>query len=526
MNNYYNLKLLVTEGKELIKKLHFSSAISRRKSVLELFFNNENSNQKILIDLSQNKPMLVFDDRYEDPSKVTGINFFESLENEPVSDLCLSGDDRIVWLFIGERVLQITLFGPHANAVLLPESPDGPPEMFKSRSTLLVYPNSDEVEEREKRDFTLAKDVKAKLSLLNPKLPREFFPELIAHNQLEKLSNEELAKFIGRVTDQLESNPVPAITDDFRVGVLAPEFLPEGLCVIEPSIIPLIRKAYFLGRSVENFKQNVLRFERELVSDQKKFQKLISQVGDEDKILEKAEKFRQKADVLMAHLHLDNGEGRYEFENFYDADDSVTVDLERGKTLQETAQKWYKKSKHLEDSLVENQEKVSYSKTKLAHIQDALNSLSHVSESSSLRLWAKKYAHLISESKSAKSEEPSLPFRSFFWKNFEIWLGRNASSNDEVLRLSHKEDIWMHARGVGGSHLVIRNNRNREWPSPEILEGAASLAAYYSKSRGSKVVAVQVAKRKFVRKVKGGVPGMVLVDKERVIDVVPIKELK
>src|SRR5690625_5324457 len=65
---------------------------------------------------------------------------------------------------------------------------------------------------------------------------------------------------------------------------------------------------------------------------------------------------------------------------------------------------------------------------------------------------------------SSGGSQPSLPFRKIEVDSYEIWVGRNTRSNDKLTSMAHKEDIWLHARGVSGSHVVIRMNNNKEFP--------------------------------------------------------------
>ena len=98
--------------------------------------------------------------------------------------------------------------------------------------------------------------------------------------------------------------------------------------------------------------------------------------------------------------------------------------------------------------------------------------------------------------------------------------------NDELLKLSHKEDLWLHARGVPGSHVIIQMNRKNDFPPTNIIEKAAEIAAFYSKAKGSSLVPVIFTKRKYVRKGKGLPPGAVFVDKEDVVLVKPTEPVE
>ena len=105
---------------------------------------------------------------------------------------------------------------------------------------------------------------------------------------------------------------------------------------------------------------------------------------------------------------------------------------------------------------------------------------------------------------------------------FEALVGKHARGNAHLTtRVASPHDLWLHARGVPGSHVVVkRPGRSTDVPRPA-LEAAARLAAWFSTARTQSVVPVTVTERKYVRPVKGGPPGLVRVDREDVLDVVP-----
>jgi predicted ribosome quality control (RQC) complex YloA/Tae2 family protein len=105
---------------------------------------------------------------------------------------------------------------------------------------------------------------------------------------------------------------------------------------------------------------------------------------------------------------------------------------------------------------------------------------------------------------------------------FQVLVGRNARQNELItFDRAGAEDLWLHARGFAGAHVVILAN-GREVPETT-LEFAASLAAFYSKARVERWVDVAVARRKNVRRVSGRAarPGLVTVRDERTIRVRP-----
>ena len=99
---------------------------------------------------------------------------------------------------------------------------------------------------------------------------------------------------------------------------------------------------------------------------------------------------------------------------------------------------------------------------------------------------------------------------------FTILIGKNSRQNEDVtFHQATTNDMWFHARGIPGSHVIVKA-AGREIPR-STLEQAASLAAYYSQARGSTSVAVDYTLQKYVKHMKGGGPGMVIYERERTV---------
>jgi predicted ribosome quality control (RQC) complex YloA/Tae2 family protein len=92
-----------------------------------------------------------------------------------------------------------------------------------------------------------------------------------------------------------------------------------------------------------------------------------------------------------------------------------------------------------------------------------------------------------------------------------IMVGRDAKSNDYLtFNMAENDDIWMHVKGVPGSHVVIRIKD--KLPTQEILKFAADLAKKNSKAKNENQATVVYCKRRFVTKGNNMNPGQVRVD--------------
>ena len=110
---------------------------------------------------------------------------------------------------------------------------------------------------------------------------------------------------------------------------------------------------------------------------------------------------------------------------------------------------------------------------------------------------------------------------------WSVWSGRNNKENDILShKMSAQNDIWFHAHGYPGSHVVLRREGRKEEPDKQTLEEAAGLAAFWSKGKTAKKVSVVYTLVKHETKPRGGALGQALLRREKTIVVTPslIKE--
>jgi predicted ribosome quality control (RQC) complex YloA/Tae2 family protein len=136
--------------------------------------------------------------------------------------------------------------------------------------------------------------------------------------------------------------------------------------------------------------------------------------------------------------------------------------------------------------------------------------------------WIKKRA----EEKRFKPEKDVPTFREFTVPgNWRVFVGQNDTKNDQLtFKFAKSDDYWFHARGVPGSHVVLKRDGRRDNPGKYAIEAAASIAAWFSKAKTSSLVPVAYTLKKYVRKPKGARPGQVMIEREEVV-IVPPKEM-
>jgi predicted ribosome quality control (RQC) complex YloA/Tae2 family protein len=115
-----------------------------------------------------------------------------------------------------------------------------------------------------------------------------------------------------------------------------------------------------------------------------------------------------------------------------------------------------------------------------------------------------------------RQERHRSPFRRFTSSDgLAIYVGRNARENDELtFAVAKSDDLWLHARGIPGSHVVVRLEKGADVP-PETLRDAATLALLYSDLKKNGKGDIVYTRRKWVKKAKGQALGAVTVSQEK-----------
>jgi len=226
--------------------------------------------------------------------------------------------------------------------------------------------------------------------------------------------------------------------------------------------------------------------------------------------------FQVWADVLMANLDkVKEGESSVRLDNFYDDSRPVNIKLNPRLSPQRNAETYYRKSKNraLE---IERLERLLQEKRTLLGKLDT--ELAAVAKASTVR----EVRNLSTETGNERAPQSvKVPYREVVVNGFRVWIGKDARSNDELtFKLGFKEDLWLHAKDVSGSHVLIRYQAGKDFPR-DVVDRAAQLAAWFSKRKTDTLCPVAVTPKKFVRKRKGEPAGTVVVEKEKVMLVEP-----
>ena len=120
--------------------------------------------------------------------------------------------------------------------------------------------------------------------------------------------------------------------------------------------------------------------------------------------------------------------------------------------------------------------------------------------------------------KKARGAVARPPYRLFLGTSgARILVGRGAAHNDALtFHVARPHDLWLHAKGHPGAHVIVSLDKGASCAADVLVE-AAHLAAHFSDAREEALVEVQYAPRRYLRKPRGSAPGLVVVDREKVM---------
>ncbi|HET6413497.1 MAG TPA: NFACT family protein [Anaeromyxobacter sp.] len=249
----------------------------------------------------------------------------------------------------------------------------------------------------------------------------------------------------------------------------------------------------------------------------------LEKLAEEARRVPEAEEDRRAADLLKSHLHL-VGRGAREVtvtEWTEEGPRQVRLALDPALTPQANMERYFRRYRRFVDSAA----RVTARADEVRKRQDALRALLGELEQASLAALPRleKDARRLGAgprraATHRRRDEPAPPYRTFrSLPGVAILVGRGPAQNDFLtLRVARGNDLWLHARGKGGAHVVVRLERGRA-PDQETLLDAAHLAAHFSGSRGESQVEVAYTRAKHVRKPRGSPPGAVTFSQERTL---------
>lgn len=342
--------------------------------------------------------------------------------------------------------------------------------------------------------------------------------------------------FAPYVLEQYAELPGVRIRESASINVLIDEFYAgaEWRDAMESVRAP-VRKV--LHTQLERCKRKAELLQQELVAS------------------EEANRYRLQAELLLAYQHeVKQGQSSVALQNFFEdgsGPSEVTIPLDPRFDAVGNANRLFHKYHKLRRALALVPGQIEQNATEMATIEQLLADLMLAETPAEVELvkaevqsagymrgakaavtslkGVRKQAHKGKGGKQNRGKPippgGGVPLHIQSRDGFTILVGKNSRQNEEVtFHQATANDVWLHARGVPGAHVIIKAG-GRDIPRSTI-EQAANLAAYYSQARGSTSVPVDYTLQRHVRHMKGGGPGMVVYDREKTMYAEPETSLR
>lgn len=216
---------------------------------------------------------------------------------------------------------------------------------------------------------------------------------------------------------------------------------------------------------------------------------------------------------------------------FVDPPVKVTISINPEFNMTDNSQLYFKKYNKMKTRLAIGQEKLEQTEKNLDYLKniaffakgiedrETLDSLREELREAGVR----KQQNPHGAKKARKSKDPVI--RSVNIDGYQVFIGHNNHQNEFLtLHKAEKNDIWLHAQKIPGSHVVIRMEKGNSEIPDDVLQKAASIAAWNSEGKDSGKVSVDYTRIKYVKKIPKGPPGLVNYTHQKTLVVKPEKE--
>lgn len=240
---------------------------------------------------------------------------------------------------------------------------------------------------------------------------------------------------------------------------------------------------------------------------------------------QQAQVLQHKATLLAAHLHeVVPGSTEISVRDWETPHTTVHIALDPTQPPATQVDAWFRKAKRLRRGAARATQRLAEVRPAVDALEALHAKIATASTVEELEALGKSLGTdpLLESQKARKTgrkrSQERLPFRVFRGHgDARVLVGRGAKDNDALtLRHARPSDLWLHARGLPGAHVVVPLTKGTDCPA-ELLIDAATLTAHFSEARGEPLVDIIYTPRRYVRKTKGSSVGVVHLEREKVL---------
>ena len=537
--NYFTLRAIVREWQSTLAGREIVTAYSQSKGELTIVVGSW-EDQVWSLRIATRAPLrFLYAHQGQNRAKRNTRTIFEHVAGESVVRFSIADADRQIRLELSNgHAIRIDLFGSRSNVYLL----DGDGVVLDKFRDIGTAPGGrppeprhdqlpDSAEELRMRmaanSGTVVQRLQKSISVFDRTLAEEAVFRARAPGKSD-IDQDDIFQAVCTIRDAFESTAARVYSEDGTVRVLSAIRL-ESRNEFDEETFPTMNQAtaFFVRRKLaDSGLENIRNPLRSAVTSRlERSSRRLSRMKEELANPSRADQYEAFGHLLMASQSLvEPGLDSVTLEDVISGSGMATVKLDPLLGVVQNAERYYDKARKVRQSRITSDARIEKAATEVDRLVDLQNAIQELKTRDDVVRFKKDRADDLSWLSGSKDGgELQVPFRQFdIGDGYLVWVGRNATQNDELtLHAARKYDYWLHARGVAGSHVVLRVPIRNVRPPRSVIEKAAAIAAYFSKARTSSYAPVIFTEKKFVRKPRKSPAGSVLVEREEVIMVEP-----
>lgn len=291
------------------------------------------------------------------------------------------------------------------------------------------------------------------------------------------------------------------------------------------SLSDLLDRYYFNKDAQERIRQQSADLEKYIKHELEKNQNKLNALHFDLEEAKQAEVYKLYGELIIANAYqIEKGMRSISVSNYYNGS-TVEIPLDPLLGPIENSQKYYAKYNKAKKAIVHIQEQIHLTEAEIRYFDLLAQQIETASlqDALEIRQELESLGYLKKRSKSRQRKNQKPQYETYYVDGAVIYVGKNNLQNDYLtFQLAQKDDLWLHAKDMPGSHVIIRTDGEI---TENILRTGAQLASYYSKGRYSSSVAVDYTIVKNVKKIPGAKPGFVTYTGQKTIYIDPDEDL-
>ncbi len=268
---------------------------------------------------------------------------------------------------------------------------------------------------------------------------------------------------------------------------------------------------YFENKEkIKRFKSKKERLISIVNTNIKKVKKRLTAIKSKEKDALLAEENRIKGELILSNIYMiKQGDKECELDNYYDGT-KIKIQLNEYLTPAKNAENFYKKYNKQKRTLIALKPQREQAESELEYFDSVIEEINLAETILDLNEIEKELMHVglivVQKNDKNKKQEQS-KFKTYIYKGYRIFVGRNNLENDKITFTAKQDDIWLHAKDYHSSHAIIESKgKNIE---DDVICVGAQICAYYSKGRDGGKTEIVYTQKKFVKKPSKSKPGFV-----------------